>query len=55
MNQTYLFKATLSHDKGKVNITVCADSEDSVIQQIMKAENCPVNSFLKIKKLKKVG
>jgi len=35
------YKIQATHDKGKTTFLVIALTEDSAIEQVMKAENCP--------------
>lgn len=47
-----IYTATLTHDKGKINLTVISLSgEQGAKEQIMAAEGCPESAIVKIEKI----
>lgn len=39
------FKFKISHDNGKFNTTVFADNQETAINQVLIAENCPLSAL----------
>ncbi|WP_164463316.1 hypothetical protein [Chryseobacterium sp. G0201] len=52
--QIEIYRATLKHDTGKINLHVVSLSgEQGVKEQIMTAEKCPESAIVNIKKISK--
>jgi len=43
------YTVTVAHDKGKTKIATWAENEQSAIEQVMKAENCPRSAIVSVK------
>ena len=49
-----IYKATLKHDKGRIQITVISlNGEQGAKQQIISGEGCPESAIIKLKKITK--
>lgn len=47
-----LYKLTLKHDGGRLNIVTSAPNEEIAKYKIMDAENCPMGAITKVKLIK---
>ena len=45
------YRLTLTHDNGKIKIRTWATDEESAINNVMKAENCPRCAIIKVKQI----
>lgn len=50
----FIFKITMKHDAGKINIEVAALTIAGAIQQVLTAERAPERAILSIKRVKEL-
>lgn len=50
----FIFKITMKHDAGKINIEVAALTIAGAIQQVLTAERAPERAILNIKRVKEL-